>query len=971
MFSFALIAGSLAHGETSSPDFNHDIRPILANQCFKCHGPDEGTRKASLRLDTEEAATSALPNGHVAIVPGDASASELVRRITSADNDTRMPPPGTDKTLTQDQIDALIQWVEEGAVYKEHWAFVPPVRNALPKVNNKLWPRNGIDYYVLARLEAEGLEPSPEADKPTLVRRLYLDLLGLPPAPEDVDAFVNDTSAVAYEKLVDRLLASPRFGERWASWWLDMARYADSKGYEADRHRTIWRYRDWVIDAFNSGMSFKEFTIEQLAGDLLPEPTTEQLIATAFHRNTMTNDEGGTDNEEFRSAAVVDRANTTMQVWMGMTLGCAQCHSHKYDPITHDEYYQFYAFFNQTEDADDPSESPVIPTPTQDQQASLDALRAAIDRTNAQLALAQDELAVERAAWETELKAGGMQEPALSDWHVLGPFPAETFDAAFKTEHLALDKIDLAAAVNGLTWQPRPEFKDGEINDLEGQVAATYLYRTIHVDHAQTARFFLGSNDGLRVWLNNTEVLSNPILRGIEKDQEELNADLQPGENHLLLKIVNAGGLYAFYFRPDFDTVPHEVFAALDVSPAERTPGQQQAVESYYATMAPALQPYRDELARLQLETDAITQQIPTTPIMRELPPQQQRDTRVHLRGNFLNQGERVSPGVPRAFPPMPYDAPRNRLGLAHWLVDDANPLTARVQVNRFWEQFFGIGIVETSEDFGIQGEWPSHPELLDWLALDFMGKGWDMKQLIRRIVTSAAYRQASKVTPGLVERDPYNRLLARGPRFRLDAETVRDQALAASGLLSDAMHGPSVMPPQPEGIWMVVYNGEGWQNAMDDDRYRRGVYTYWRRTSPYPAMVTFDAPSREVCTVRRIRTNTPLQALVTLNDPVYIEAAQALARRVFVEADAAPAARATRAFQRVLARDPSAQELQHVVKLYESELNHYRNHAGEAQAMAQDPLGAAPPFMDKAEAAAWTVVCNVILNLDETLTKR
>jgi hypothetical protein len=650
--------------------FNRDIRPILSKNCFVCHGPDQHSRQANMRLDTRADATGAN-GGHAGIVPGDSAKSRIVARITHPTQP--MPPKGAGERLSDTQVQLIRRWIDEGANYDRHWAFEPPVRPELPEVRQSAWTKNEIDYFVLSRLEAEGLTPSPEADRYTLVRRIYLDLIGMPPFPEQAEAFIKDPSPDAYERVVDGLFNSPHYGERWASTWLDLARYADSKGYEADRLRTIWPYRDWVIRAFNENMPFDRFTLLQLAGDLLPVPSRDQLIATGFHRNTMTNDEGGTDDEEFRDAAVKDRVATTGQVWMGLTWGCAQCHSHKFDPLSHKEFYQLYAFFNQSEDSD-------------------------------------------------------------------------------------------------------------KVND-----------------------------------------------------------------------------------RP-------------------------------------------------RLKLDGKT----TTLIMRDLPPDKRRETRIHRRGNFLDPGEPVDAAVPEAFHPLAEGAPRNRLGLAKWLVDKKNPLTARVTVNRFWARLFGAGLVETEEDFGNQGMPPSHPQLLDWLATEFMRLDWDMKGIQKKIVMSATYRQSSDVTPQLLERDRFNRLLARGPRVRLDAEIVRDQMLSASGLLSTKMYGPPVMPLQPDGVWQVVYNSDRWETSTGEDRYRRAVYTLWRRTSPYPAAMTFDAPSAEVCTMRRIRTNTPLQALVTLNDPLALEAAQHLAARVLREAGADFDARAARAFQLCLTRPPNEHEIERLRLLHE-----------------------------------------------------
>ncbi len=824
---FIVISGFASAADVT---YNADIRPILANNCFKCHGPDPAARKAELRLDEFEPATAELPSGKRAIVPGDWDASELARKLTAADPSDRMPPPETGKTLSSVEIETLREWINSGAEYQVHWAYVAPVRPELPTVQDASWPREELDRFVLARLESEGLAPSSETDPYTLIRRVSLDLIGLPPTPEETDAFVADPSPFAYAKLVNRLLASPHFGEHWARMWLDLARYADTRGYEKDDRRTIWRFRDWVVDAFNRDLPFDEFTIQQIAGDLLVDPTEDQLIATAFHRNTMNNDEGGTNDEEFRVAAVVDRVNTTMEVWMGATMACAQCHTHKYDPFTQTEYYQLFDFFNQTADDDNPSERPTLRTPNATQLAEESRLSSELD--------------------------------------------------------MAQRRFDDAAALH-----------------LDDQWA----------------------------W---------------ERDQ------------------ANAETL-----EPHFgDAAP--ALAALRFPAFERNDEENAAVRAAYYFTVPELLSLNHEVSELRRAHERVQRGIPNTPILQAV--EAPRETRLLTRGSFLSPAEAVQAGVPSVLHALD-DAPNSdapispdRLDLAHWLVDRANPLTARVMANRAWERLFGIGIVETSEDFGTQGTLPRHPELLDWLAIEFMEGGWSFKDLCRTIVMSATYRQRGYASEALLERDPYNRLLARGPRLRLDAEVVRDQALAASGLLSDAMYGPPVMPYQPDGVWQVVYSSDKWETSPGEDRHRRGIYTFWRRTSPYPSMIAFDAPSREVCTVRRTRTNTPLQALVTLNDPVYVEAAQSLARRMASLPEASIAERVTFGFRCALVRPPSEAENRRLTALFVSELEHYRARLAEAKTFAASLDGD-----DAASLAAWTAVANVLLNLDEAVTNR
>lgn len=955
--------------------FGRDIRPILSSKCFKCHGPDDAARQAGLRLDTFDGATGEYKTGRKAIVPGDASQGEFFKRILSHDEDDRMPPPQMGPALDEATVAKLKQWVAEGAVYQPHWSFVKPEKAPLPSVSNPTWLRNGIDSFIENGLDQTGLTPSPEADKYTLVRRLYLDLTGLPPTPAEAESFAADTSPIAYETLVESLLASPRYGERWARVWLDLARYADTKGYEADRHRDMWRYRDWVIDALNQDMPFTEFTIEQIAGDMLPNPTMEQQLATAFHRNTMTNDEGGTDNEEFRTAAIIDRVDTTMSAWMGLTMACAQCHTHKYDPITNKEFYQFYAFFNQTQDADlFPEESPVLPAPTPEQKQELAILGTRLGQVKSLFQGTLAERGPGQEAWEHKLATEGNGVPAASPWESLGPIVQDNFDVAYDaTGGLDPTSRDLAPPA-GQHWQQRPEWADGAIQMLDGgSPAILFLRRTIHTPTALTYPIKVGSNDAIMIWLNGVLVHGNKVSRPITQGSDAVELSLQPGDNQLLMKVVNAGGEYAFSYESPFQGLPENIVSLAKLPIAERSPEQAAELLNYYrSNIAPELAPFREQIAQLNAEIERVNSAVAKIPVLRELPAGEQRVSRMFEKGSFLNPGAEVVPATPAFLHPMAYDAPRNRLGLAQWLVDRENPLVARVLVNRFWSQFFGIGLVETAEDFGTQGELPSNQALLDWLAVDFMDSGWSMKNLCRTIVNSAAYRQAPTVTPDRYEKDPYNRLLARGPRFRLEAEMVRDQALSAAGLLIAKMHGPSVMPPQPDGIWQVVYSGDQWKESTGEDKYRRALYTYWRRTMPYPSMVAFDAPSREVCTVRRVRTNTPLQALVTLNDPAYIEAAQAMARRILRESPASDIdSRIRYAFLLAASRPPESAEVESVRSLYNDGLARYAANGEIAVAMATTPLGPLTSGDNDAELASWTLVSNVLLNMDEVLTKR
>jgi hypothetical protein len=814
-------------------DFNYDIRPILSAKCYACHGQDEAARKAKLRLDVREDALREHDDG-TPIVPGDTKASALVQRITSHDPEEVMPPPKEGQPLTAREIDLLSRWIAQGAEYKQHWAWQAPVRPPLPAGGtNAKNGKNGnpIDAFVVARLQAAGLHASPEADRHTLLRRVSLDLTGLPPSPEEVAAFAGDTGPEAYERAVDRLLASPRFGEKWARMWLDLARYADSTGYGSDALRlNIWPYRDWVIQAFNRNLPYDQFTIEQLAGDLLPNATQDQLIATAFHRNTMTNIEGGTVDEEYRVAAVKDRIATTAQVWMGLTLQCAQCHTHKFDPISQREYYQTYAIFNETEDADRKDEAPTLPLPP----------------------------TAEDIAREAALKAG--------------------------------------------------------VADAEQQLKT-----------AQAA-----SDDGLEKWEAGF-------------DKSKASAD---------------------------------VAAILGIPPEQRDAAQKKKLLEYHRTLTPALADLDKKLAAKRKELAAFKPL--AVPVMRELAADKRRETHLLTKGNYLAPAELLQPAVLTAFGPVPETPAPTRLDFAQWLVSPENPLTARVAVNRFWAQLFGTGIVETEEDFGTQGALPSHPELLDWLAVTFRssaaegGLAWDMKALLKLIVTSATYRQSSRVLPEHLEKDARNRLLAHYPRRRLEAEQLRDQALAVAGLLSPKLGGPSVYPPQPEGLWRVAFNGgeNAYKTSTGEDRYRRGLYTIWRRTMPYPSMTTFDAPSRESCTLRRQPTNTPLQAFVTLNDPCFVECAQAFARRIVKEGGATAEERVKWALETALARPATEAQVASLARLFEAELAHYKEVAADATKLATSATQPLPAGADPVELAAWTVVANTVLNLDAFLTK-
>jgi hypothetical protein len=818
-------------------DFNRDIRPILSNNCFKCHGPDAAERKAGLRLDAREHALNPTESGLVAIVPGKADESELLRRIFATD-DEQMPPTDSNRRLSAAEKALLKEWIAGGAPWQDHWSFVAPKRPAIPAVVQGDWPRNPIDYFILARLNAEKLAASPEADRLTLIRRLSLDLTGLPPTPEEIDRFLDDPSPDAYEKLVERLLDSPHYGERFAQEWLDSARFADTNGYHIDNGRDMSRWRDWVIASCNRNLPFDQFTIEQLAGDLLPDPTLDQLIASGFNRNHMINFEGGAIPEEYHTAYIVDRVNTTSTVWLGLTIACTQCHDHKYDPLTQKEFYQLYAFFHNVPenglDGRTGNAEPMVKAPSRVQQEKLGELARAVADT------------------EREIDAPiAAVDSAQADW----------------------EKEALAAS------------------ELEG-------------------------------------------------------------------------------------TVPPGVREALAILPDVRNDNQHRVVRRYFRERVSSDSRLRfDVLAKLKAELAETDKRIPTVMVMRELPAP--RDTFLLVRGQYDKHGEKVLPGVPTCLPPLTAGAPANRLGLARWLVDPAHPLTARVIVNRFWQMLFGTGLVKTAEDFGSQGERPSHPELLDWLAVEFCDSGWDVKHILRLIVTSATYRQSSATTAELLAKDPENRLLGRMSRLRLPAETIRDQALAAGGLLDGRIGGPSVSPYQPPGLWeelMSREDGANWTaqvyvQSHGADLYRRTMYTFWKRTSPPPTLATFDAPDREVCTVRRARTNTPLQALILMNDPTYVEAARKLAERV-LDKPGSIDDRLSQAIRFVIARPATAREMAVLRRIVEEGLVAFRADNGAALKLLSVGESSRDQRFDSAELAAWTSVASILLNLDEAVTR-
>ncbi len=1010
----------LAPSSVAAPvDFAKEIEPILIKRCSECHGPDK--QKADLRLDSRVAALKAAKSGKVALVPGQSAASEILHRVTAADPDEVMPPKG--EHLTEQQIASLRRWIDDGAVWPEidprkHWSFQRPVHPEPPSVKDAPWVHNDLDRFILARLEKEGLRPQTEADRPTLVRRLSLDLTGLPPTWAEVENFVNDASPNAYERLVDRLLASPHYGEHMARGWLDLARYADSNGYQVDLARSVWPYREWVINAFNRNQPFDQFTIDQLAGDLLPHPTLEQKIATGFNRNTKLNDEGGGDAEEYRVKAVKDRVATVGSAWLGLTLNCAECHTHKYDPITHDEYYKFYAFFNNTTDAGNYSPAPNVEVPKPDLSQTENYLHSRLEQTKRDLATAEAKLPVEQAKWEKTVakkgdvwrvlnlkdvsSTGGSSYTNLPDGSVLGTGVNPIYDTI--TISAETDLTGITAVL--LEVLPDPSLPkngpgrwgaSGNFILDEFAFSAAPLSKSVSTP-ADTNLFFVKATADWEQQYYRAEhaIDRNPKTGwaiGPQFGQRHfLIAEVKdpagyPGGSRLTFRFdhyhgnSHCIGRFRLSVTSEKDPaarwpVPADIRQLVAKPAAQRTPEQAKQLTAHYRTASPVIRGLERERCRLEERTKELAAQKFTTLVVQERSEPQPRTTYVHLRGDFLSKGNEVTAGVPAVFPPLPEGQPANRLALAKWLVDPANPLTARVTVNRFWEHAFGTGLVKTSEDFGRQGEAPSHPELLDWLATEFIRTGWDVKAMEKLIVMSATYRQSAATDAARQEKDFYNRLLSHGPRFRMDAEMIRDHALAVSGLLNPKLGGPSVYPVQVPNLWKEIgflrpeIGMDEWPVSEGPDLYRRAIYTFWRRVCTYPTFATFDAPSREVCVARRPRTNTPLQALAALNEPTLLEAARVFAQRVLTEGGRDDTARLNFAFHTCLGRAPTKTERDRLLALLTQQTKEFRNDPTAATTFINVGSADRPVTLEARKLAAWMMLANVLFNLDETLTK-
>ena len=1007
----------LSRADTPEPiDFNRDIRPILSENCFKCHGPDEEQRRAKLRLDTKEGAF-ADRRGSKAIVPGDLKKSVLVERIESKDEFEVMPPPKSGKSLKPEQIALIKAWIKQGATWEDHWAFVTPKRPALPKVANKNRANNPIDYYILARLEKMKLTLSDEADRRTLIRRVTLDLTGLPPTPAEVNAFVNDKSTNAYEKLVDRLLASTRYGEHQARFWLDAARYGDTHGLHLDNYREIWPYREWVINAYNKNLPYDRFIIEQLAGDLLPNPSRDQLVATGFNRAHVTTNEGGSIREEVFVRNVVDRVETTGTVMMGLTVGCAVCHDHKYDPITQKEFYQMFAYFNSLDgsplDGNSSKPAPVLSVPSQEQKQQLDAYEKQIAQWEKEVADFVAKYQYKEPAKPQQPKLPDPEEYVWIDddlpvgakpsgpWYwvndpkpVLSGKKSSTETASGQTQHyftgakpLTVGKGDKLFAYVYLDPKKLPKEIMLQWNDGKWEHRAFWGADVIPFGRGNGPQHrrmgdLPKAGEWVRLEVNAAHVGLKPGAKingwaftqhggTVYWDKAGIVHMPDPSK----LKFDSLAQWQEYQKKNKFIGTPKAIQNLIKAK--KRNPAQEKELTEYfvknvYIGTRDKLQPQLQKIKQTRTKMANMEKQFPTTLIWKET--KQPRQAYFLKRGQYDARGDKVQRNTPSMLPPMAKDLPKNRLGLAKWLVSAEHPLTSRVAVNRYWQQFFGTGLVVTSEDFGNQGARPSHPKLLDWLSVEFRESGWDIKKLHKLIVMSATYRQSSKVTPELYKADPQNRFLARGPRVRLDAEMIRDQALFVSDLLVEKIGGPSVKPPQPSGLWFAVgYSGSNTvrfkKDTGPDKVYRRSLYTFWKRTSPPPQMDIFDAPSRESCKVRRERTNTPLQALMLMNDPQFVEASRSFGERI-MKRKGSVEERVRFAFETATARPPSELESEILTKTYHKFLKRYQSDTKAAQQLVR--IGETPPEanMAVAELASWTMVGNVILNLDEVIMK-
>lgn len=960
-----LIGTSASNASASEAvDFNREIRPIFAEHCLECHGPDEGSRQAELRLD-QEASVFGERDGPL-ITRGESNTSELFRRLIAEDPDERMPPADTGRSLSAEQIERIRQWIDEGARWDDHWAFVPPRRPKVPEGNAVI---NEIDPFVLRRLNEQGLVPSEPAGRVELVRRLHFDLLGLPPSPQDVASFVEDTSSDAYHATIDRLLESPHFGERMAIYWLDVVRYADSNGYHSDEPRSVAPYRDYVISAFNANKPFDQFVIEQLAGDLLSDASMEQRIASGFNMLLQTTNEGGAQAKEYLAKYMADRVRNTSTVFFGVTMGCAECHDHKFDPFTMKDFYGLGSLFADIREVG-VGNPPSYPAWNPQQGARLQQFEQQIGEIERRLISSTPDLETARHAWEDSLASLPESKLVFESWYLLGPIKVSTTELAFEYPYIPETKLNLAQSLEDHSWRKMDDFEDGKVHALEPQeTGVSYLFRRIHVSRPTTALLSLGAQEKLSVWVNGGLVFEDRSTDPAEADEHTRFIHLEEGENRILIKIA-ADKNASFYFRLSPSAYPAGMETVFKTPRDQRTESQREQLRAHYLTFAPQLSQTRRDLAKMKRQKYQFLYALPQSLMTVATSP---RTIRILPRGNWLDEsGPEVGPAVPIIFEQLADAETRpTRLDFARWTVDRKNPLTARVFVNRLWKLFFGRGLAVPLDDFGARGTRPTHPELLDWLAVEFMDSGWDVKHMVKQMVTSATYQQTSRAVASLRERDPHNEWYARQARFRLDAEMVRDNALAVSGLLVRKIGGRSVKPYQPAGYWRHMnFPVRTWQHDEGEQLYRRGLYTWWQRMFLHPSMVAFDAPSREECTVERARSNTPQQALVLLNDPTYVEAARTFAEQVLRHGGADFSGRVDWAYRRALSRDAVEQEREALHTVYARHLEEYRKDQDAAQNLVANGLRSVSEDLDMTEIAAWTSVTRIILNLHETVTR-
>lgn len=965
-------SGPLARAEDTI-SFSRQIRPLLSDHCFQCHGPDSVTREADLRFDRRESVLGER-DGTPVVVPGQPGVSELIARIRTSDPDLMMPPEDSGHSLTDREVELISQWVQQGAQWEEHWAWIPPRRPVPPRIPGDEWSRNAVDRFVYARLSSAGMSPAAEADRYALLRRVTQDLTGLPPTPQETQAFISDTSAGAWDEVIERLLDSPRYGEKMALPWLEAARYADTSGFTEDYGRFMYPWRTWVINAFNAHMPYDQFITDQLAGDLKPEATRNQILATGFNRNHRINQEVGALSEEFIVEYAIDRLETVGTVFMGLTIGCARCHDHKYDPLTQKEFYQLYAFLNNNDDVGVDHESrfgfsrPFIEWPTDDQTSRRQQLQDHLKALQQTASPPADEqqLFMEWLTSFDESRSIGLQQ-----WHSLGPFDHEdpTRVTGFQFPYFDEPRVDLQQSVEQQSWTPRPGWKPGTVMVPGGEFSTIYLYRGIDVPTAGEYVLDIGASDSVRIWLNGEVILDRLEEGDNVATPQPMTVTLNAGRNELLVKMSNGDFVQQITFRPrSHKAFPADVFRRLRRSAPNRSKEDSERLLAYFR---------QTRVDAVQQQLKEVNRQIAKVMVMKER--EEIRPAHVLARGHYASPGEEVERDVPAVFPRLADDAPRDRLGLAQWLTSPDHPLTARVAVNRLWQNHFGRGIVRTEEDFGVQGQYPTHPDLLDWLATELIRSGWNVQHIQRLITQSATYRQSSVMTDNHRAQDPDNRLLSRAPRFRLRPQEIRDQALFAGGLLVDRIGGPSVFPYQPAGLWREITSLKlqpewfltvDYRQGQGSDLYRRSLYTFWKRSVPPPGMTVFDAETREVCVVKRQNSNTPLQAMNLLNDVTYVEAARHLAHRMLSEGGDETDDRLRHGLLLTISRPGTLEERKILKSGLTRQLEEYHQHPDAARQLLSAGESDVPGGHDPEVLAAWTQVALLLLNLDEAITR-